>query len=131
MANPRNGQGVTGGWTAGSPSYHPGIALARITVPAETLLLVESHTTNNVINSWSMADSEGPFARREDGSNASGGNGDGPNRQDQRSPGQPFHFDGWNYLFADGHVKWLRPERTIGTGDRNSPKGIWTITEND
>jgi prepilin-type processing-associated H-X9-DG protein len=29
---------------------------------------------------------------------------------------KPLHFDGYNYLFADGHVKWLRPERTVGAG---------------
>ena len=26
-----------------------------------------------------------------------------------------IHFDGWNYLFFDGHVKWLRPEATYRT----------------
>jgi prepilin-type processing-associated H-X9-DG protein len=44
----------------------------------------------------------------------------------------PHHFDGYNYLFADGHVKWLKPERTCGaTGFPNYPRGMWTINEND
>lgn len=43
----------------------------------------------------------------------------------------PLHFDGWNYLFVDGHVKWLYPVATVGKGNLNSPKGLWTVTEND
>jgi len=56
------------------------------------------------------------------------------------------HFDGWNYLFADGHVKWLRPEQTIGAsvtvGNYRSyadnvvkpqvnMKGMWSLDPND
>jgi prepilin-type N-terminal cleavage/methylation domain-containing protein/prepilin-type processing-associated H-X9-DG protein len=44
----------------------------------------------------------------------------------------PLHFEGWNYLFADGHVKWLRPEKTVGpTGTTALPKGMWSIAEGD
>ena len=42
-----------------------------------------------------------------------------------------MHFDGFNYLFADGHVKFLRPSQTIGTGTLGNPNGLWTIAEND
>ncbi len=52
-------------------------------------------------------------------------------QQDANLNPKPAHFDGWNYLFADGHVKWLRPDRTVGTGSVSSPRGMWTITEND
>jgi prepilin-type processing-associated H-X9-DG protein len=56
--------------------------------------------------------------------------------------GTPTHFDGWNYLYADGHVKWLKPESTIGTGNNTSanggaacsksaPCGPWTIDSTD
>lgn len=42
------------------------------------------------------------------------------------------HFDGYNYLFADGHVKWLRPEQTLGpSGTLDWPRGMWTVNEND
>ena len=57
------------------------------------------------------------------------------------------HFDGYNYLFVDGHVKWLKPEATIKTagvtypvtngagwacqGTEASPCGLWTIGEDD
>lgn len=56
----------------------------------------------------------------------------------------PLHFEGWNYLFVDGHVKWLRPAQTIdlnptnsnaptgdGTGSLAQPRGMWTIKDND
>jgi hypothetical protein len=29
---------------------------------------------------------------------------------------QPLHLEGWNYRYMDGHVKWVCPENTIGTG---------------
>lgn len=34
----------------------------------------------------------------------------------QRFPGS-LHLDGSNFLFADGHVKWLRPEKTYANSD--------------
>jgi prepilin-type N-terminal cleavage/methylation domain-containing protein/prepilin-type processing-associated H-X9-DG protein len=51
----------------------------------------------------------------------------------------PGHFDGWNYLYADGHVKWLRPMATLGknpvTGAANTnleqPRGGWTAFDGD
>jgi prepilin-type processing-associated H-X9-DG protein len=44
---------------------------------------------------------------------------------------QPLHMEGWNYLFADGHVKWLRPERTVGNGDFDNARGMWTRAAED
>jgi len=48
----------------------------------------------------------------------------------------PVHFEGWNYLFVDGHVKWMKPEATINgsgktAGTMAAPKGMWTVAEND
>jgi prepilin-type processing-associated H-X9-DG protein len=44
----------------------------------------------------------------------------------------PIHLEGWNYLFVDGHVKWLRPEQTVGAaGTLTSPQGMWTNSETD
>jgi prepilin-type N-terminal cleavage/methylation domain-containing protein/prepilin-type processing-associated H-X9-DG protein len=42
-----------------------------------------------------------------------------------------FHTDGNNYLFADGHVKFLRYIETIGTGTAAAPFGMWTVTPKD
>jgi prepilin-type N-terminal cleavage/methylation domain-containing protein/prepilin-type processing-associated H-X9-DG protein len=49
---------------------------------------------------------------------------------------EPHHFEGWNYLFVDGHVKWLKPEATInGPGKTGgtvyTPRGMWTISDTD
>ena len=67
----------------------------------------------------------------------------------------PVHMGGYNYLFCDGHVKWLRPEATIKTpgvdystskvmttwwnpatttnckGTIDFPCGMWTIDDGD
>lgn len=57
------------------------------------------------------------------------------------------HLDGWNYLYVDGHAKWLRSERTIGAGvngtgnntaenggglcNAAAPCGPWTLDGTD
>ncbi len=53
-----------------------------------------------------------------------------------------FHNGGWNYLYADGHVKFSKPEATIGKGingrdagggtcSNTNPCGGWTLDPND
>jgi prepilin-type N-terminal cleavage/methylation domain-containing protein/prepilin-type processing-associated H-X9-DG protein len=47
---------------------------------------------------------------------------------------KPLHNNGWNYAFADGHVKWHRPGQTVGTRtvyDRWPHGGYWTLNPND
>ena len=48
---------------------------------------------------------------------------------------KPPHSGGWNYVFADGHAKWSKPEQTIGkAGDPTVPwndAGYWTLDPND
>ncbi|WP_309714102.1 DUF1559 domain-containing protein [Armatimonas sp.] len=59
------------------------------------------------------------------------------------------HSEGWNYGFADGHAKWMRPEQSARTPGINyttafvnangfncfgtvvRPCGMWTLSEND
>lgn len=46
----------------------------------------------------------------------------------------PRHFDGYNYLYVDGHVKWLRPNSVQAIGPAGAPDwplGAWTIIAND
>jgi prepilin-type N-terminal cleavage/methylation domain-containing protein/prepilin-type processing-associated H-X9-DG protein len=45
--------------------------------------------------------------------------------------GKTIHSEGWNYIFADGHVKWHRAEQTVGKGTVNSPQGFWTLGDTD
>ncbi len=57
-----------------------------------------------------------------------------------------IHFDGFNYLYVDGHVKFLRPLQTVGLnksaapgnangyqclGTEARPCGGWTISDDD
>jgi prepilin-type N-terminal cleavage/methylation domain-containing protein/prepilin-type processing-associated H-X9-DG protein len=52
---------------------------------------------------------------------------------------KPVHNGGWNYGFTDGHVKWLRPEMTMGPteacllGSSAWPNmaGMWTLNPSD
>lgn len=52
---------------------------------------------------------------------------------------EPSHSGGWNYLYCDGHVKWSKPEATLGrnpqTGAPNTntaqPRGPWTVWDGD
>lgn len=39
----------------------------------------------------------------------------------------PLHSGGYNYEFVDGHVKWLQPQQTIGTGSMSIPAGYWVL----
>jgi len=38
---------------------------------------------------------------------------------------KPVHTGGWNYVFADGHAKWFRPEQTV---DMN-PADYWHMAD--
>lgn len=42
-----------------------------------------------------------------------------------------LHQKSTNWGFADGHVKWMRAEDTLGTGTLADEKGIWTIMAGD
>jgi prepilin-type N-terminal cleavage/methylation domain-containing protein/prepilin-type processing-associated H-X9-DG protein len=102
--------------------YSPGRVLSEISAPAETLLLVENLHANNRFGSLAQPTVQSPA---------------GQSSQPCSVPAiTPTHFDGWNYLFADGHVKWLKPAATINGqgktgGTLTAPRGMWTIDPND
>ena len=116
-------------------SYSPGRALSEVIVPAQTILLLESPGTtgnNNVFGNNSGAITDCAVAPCSNASNPA---------QDRATPGRPLHLEGWNYLFADGHVKWYHPEQTVGAnvgavaptygGSVANPGGMWTLPDND
>jgi prepilin-type N-terminal cleavage/methylation domain-containing protein/prepilin-type processing-associated H-X9-DG protein len=112
--------GPGGAWTSGAVI---GRNLSEVSSPATTLLLAEVFWQFNVMG-------------KHDGSVALGpGNATSStvaiDAYQTYGTLTPAHFEGYNYLFADGHVKWLRPDRTIGNGTLTSPQGMWTIAEND
>jgi prepilin-type N-terminal cleavage/methylation domain-containing protein/prepilin-type processing-associated H-X9-DG protein len=89
-----------------TPPVLIGVNTAWIPQPAITILLVEMPSSppgvSPVYNN--------SFAAYGYSTGTTGLNG-----QDKGNPGQQAHFDGWNYLFCDGHVKWMRPEQTQPT----------------
>jgi prepilin-type N-terminal cleavage/methylation domain-containing protein/prepilin-type processing-associated H-X9-DG protein len=110
--------------------YNPGtlpmasassVNLAAITVPAETFVIVEikpndwqMETTNTIAQM--VPDSLGNFP-------INGTPGAYPTDGISRTR----HLDGYNFLYCDGHVKWLPPGRAgagAGGGNDGSP---WTI----
>jgi len=88
------------------------VPLASIEAPAQTLLLAENPTAGNFFASSSAGIVTSASSQAV-------------------SSLKPIHFDGWNYLFADGHAKWYRPQNTIGIGTMGNVRGMWTIDPND
>lgn len=105
---------------SGMGQYPEGRQLATVLAPAETIELAEIPGNGLYGGSGYIVDAPGL------GNSPTGGT-----CTDQICRDMPLHFDGWNYLFADGHVKWYFPEKTIGTGFMNAPKGMWTVTTGD
>jgi prepilin-type processing-associated H-X9-DG protein len=85
--------------------------LSAIDSPATTLMLVEKPGSN-------VWDASGYDARCPGQPGVAGGGCSGSQQATVFGTNltMPSHLEGWNYLYMDGHVKWLRPERTVGTG---------------
>ena len=108
----------------GTRNRPAGRAQSELVAPATTIMIAESPSPDNSFGETYNCESYGPIA-----------NSDNDKRQDGAQRGKQMHFDGYNYLFADGHVKFLRPMATVqranGTyADRNSPgNGMWTLAD--
>ncbi|MBC8101616.1 MAG: hypothetical protein H7Z41_03410, partial [Cytophagales bacterium] len=114
--------------TGPNQGFAAGRALAEFAAPASTILVVEAQTVNNRIGHNQDAWIRGTSAQAV-------------------APVKPSHSGGWNYGFADGHAKWMRPEQTITTpgktypmvnssgyncpGTPSIPCGMWSIADND
>ena len=149
MTEGRNG--VVNGTTEIAPDgtqMRLSAALAAIEAPADSLMVAEFPNDSN-----RFGQSESAFVQRpkapEGGGNRSQNCTVGQSTCDPANIIEPIHAGGWNYLFCDGHVKWLRPERTIRTpgvdysqsirlsngsncdGTWRFPCGMWTIDAGD
>lgn len=121
---------IAGAYTKPCPTcyttaYFEGRALAEVPVPADTLLLAEYASSQNV-----FANNTGSYVSSPDGQTIQRACAGQPSRV------KPIHQEGWDYLFADGHVKWLKPEMTINGlgktgGTMTAPRGMWTRNPND
>jgi prepilin-type processing-associated H-X9-DG protein len=105
-----------------------GAKLVTVPAPADTILIAERPSSANIVNFNSYWNVWSPDNQSPDGNQC-------PN---------PLHTGGWNYLFADGHVKWYLPANTIGHNDASvtggsctwtpsltNPCGLWTTDAND
>ncbi|HEY3329690.1 MAG TPA: DUF1559 domain-containing protein [Capsulimonadaceae bacterium] len=106
-----------GSWP--SPYYFPGRAMSQIPVPATTLELVENPGIE-VLGEFGEMSGSVTFP-------ASTCN----LRAQAQVLTTPLHNEGYNYLFCDQHVKWLKPNQTIGTGTLSQPNGFWTVADGD
>ncbi|HEY3333481.1 MAG TPA: DUF1559 domain-containing protein [Capsulimonadaceae bacterium] len=116
------GNGLAGVSTiVGGQTVFIGVLQSKIPAPSATLLLVERPETSNNMSGTACSNADRPMA--------SGGAG----AQDSNAAitGNPIHSGGWNYLMCDSHVKWLRPEQTLGTGTAANPLGLWTLSDTD
>ena len=107
----------------GATSYAVGYSQAEVGKPSETLMVAEAPFSSSYFGNPSSSVVDRPLTNSA--ATLVG--------QDRSNPGTPSHLEGWNYLFVDGHVKWLRPERTIGPAGvaTGNPQGMWSIAEND
>lgn len=154
-----NGNGVVRKNTpVAGVNFYMSRRLSEIQDSAQTLVLAEwyegTQFGGNVLTSYddtaidaavTPASLSAPLGQDCSNVNSSSWNG-GWGSYNCAATGKPGHNDGWNYLFADGHAKWLRPEMTVGTigttgkNDSNGssytcslsmPCGMWTINPND
>jgi prepilin-type N-terminal cleavage/methylation domain-containing protein/prepilin-type processing-associated H-X9-DG protein len=119
--------------------FSRGRKLSEFSNTAGTLQLVEMHSTQSAIGAANSAVVMRPASTSTAPGCSGPTQGSSYCGQDFVGPGtttfgEPAHLEGWNYLFADGHVKWLRPEATVGMsagGTVKAPKGYWTIAAGD
>ena len=87
------------------------------------------YSTISVLNGEAASGNAKSAAQKNKGTTALGGGSGNP----------ALHLEGSNYAFADGHVKWLRPEKVsngdvpanCGAGNSSSPdKGVPTFCIN-
>jgi len=144
-----NGEGVFvksdyGASPSGGAPYNRTHTLADIPAPANSLMIVEHPKIQGATNWPQNIETLGPWDQQcfDDGN--SGNDGSPAQCQwwtsavpDAQLPkNKPLHSGGWNYVFADGHAKWQRPEATINTGTKKwagsiydmwNTNGEWTL----
>lgn len=122
--------------------YSLGRQTNEIAAPDNTFMVVEMFFKDSVYGTSDFELCGGPFAdttwhpaglaanwQTQDCTGLADGKCTDSNLGDFRQT--PPHSGGYNYLFCDDHVKWMRPELTIGNGRQWDAHGPWTITAND
>ncbi len=155
MTEGRNGiaAGTTLTLPDGVTTWRPAPRLSVVGSPSGTLMVAEFHNDSNLFARQTNAFVQRPidYGSNIRSQNCTKGQGNGC-MLDPTAIGKPAHFDGYNYLFADGHVKSLKPQNTISTpgvtysksmtnwwaggatncnGKLDFPCGMWTINDDD
>ena len=129
---------------SGSGLYTTTRALGDVPAPSTSLLMVEWHTAKSATNWPTNTIALGVMQQQEyNFGNETYANpyywiADSNGVTDGQKPAnKPVHSGGWNYLFADGHAKWSKPEQTNGVGGDKTfsypwnDGGYWTLDPND
>jgi prepilin-type N-terminal cleavage/methylation domain-containing protein/prepilin-type processing-associated H-X9-DG protein len=107
--------------TSGHPRHQTSVRAAMLLAPTETLAISERVNQNNTQGNQNQ--SQIPHA--------------GPAQFLANQPNAPtaqsYHLNGFNFLFADGHVEWLLPLKTLGRTNQipQLQTGAWTINARD
>jgi len=152
--SPINWKGINGeavfakaDWAASDGTYTRTHTLADIPAPANSIAVCEHPQVQGATNWPQNAETYGPADQQcFDDNNTGGDNGINDSctwwnppsgwHDAQRTENHPLHNSGWNYVFADGHAKWQRPESTINTGTKKwaasiydtwNTNGEWTL----
>ena len=124
----------------GSPRVYGVRTMASIPAPAQLFMIVEAHNDTNIVMEPQKGINYGLLGQYNQRPNSGdvcdsifwGGS---PAEMDACYKSfKPPHNGGFNYTFADGHVKWMRPEATVGKtsiNDRWPNGGFWSLNEND
>jgi prepilin-type N-terminal cleavage/methylation domain-containing protein len=115
LARQNNNKARTYSWCRGpfgDTGVDSGIALAAIPQPASQIHITERPNYLNMVNFVNYSVFNVPTEM-------------GPYPQNATVPsGPPFHSEGWNFEFVDGHVKWYRLEATIRTPGVTYPRTV-------
>jgi prepilin-type N-terminal cleavage/methylation domain-containing protein/prepilin-type processing-associated H-X9-DG protein len=114
---------------SGGASFH----IAEMEDPAGTFMMAEQDAGWNF-----MHEGNGTWVMIPDGRTGNYGwwnnNRPAQNGIESNTFAQPRHLEGYNYLYVDGHVKWLRPNSAQAIGPAGAPDwplGAWTIIAGD
>ena len=126
-----------------------GRKLSQFPAPSETFMLVESPNAVNEIgtaNGYRVAGVNNPGGSTTTYWQFQLGQGAASGQSLYANGKEGQYFDGFNYLYIDGHVKFLRPYQTFGQnksaapgnangfqcqGNSTRPCGPWTISDDD
>jgi prepilin-type N-terminal cleavage/methylation domain-containing protein/prepilin-type processing-associated H-X9-DG protein len=135
-----------GTWVAaGTGAFIPGKSLAAFQAPADTFLIAEAHQDEGILGT-NYVGVKRPYITAAEPSTAAYNAQNCTVTSGNRcaSLKDAPHSLTWNYTFADGHAKAMRPEATVGKGVGGAgkdadgqnchytrPCGPWTLDGND